>query len=856
MGFEIQKFFGDATQLLGEIAKINQAHRLEAATRAKNAADARKLAAEERDQLRKTIQSGRERKRLTEEIGRAALKASTESIKSTADYNRVLFAQEQALKRGAISLDQFKRRKFALLNALRELRREQSGENTLLREAERVIKTAASATDIYRRGVVALNLAKKRGKIDNEQYALGLRKLRTDLEAVNRGQNSWRMSMLQTAGAITGMTGGVAIVLRVVSQLRAEYERLLEQQREARDAHLPLAAIQSQAVKNLGVDKEFDAKKLFQFIRQKSQEIGIDEVELTAAASDALSARGSGTARSALNSVLAAAKFERFGGRETLATLAGSASDIRKKTGLSDEASLGFLSQIGQLSRVTRTEELSRNIAPAVVNALSSGASREFAGSMVAALSQGIVDTTGRVSRTGLTSVVTALERFEPGQNIERTFEKLLTNQDARAQFFQTNSFEKKAQFAVRDLFTQGSEINNTFRAGLQTLRGNGPQAQFNRVVSQTEGLESFRVARFNQYLTNTTNQAQLANVDGAISAAVRDSLDGIRKALGKSGFGSKISQLVEDAQNSGVLDKPALQKALKDEIFSFRKFYEYQGPERGVVARDRVMTLTEEKQVLILEKLARGVEAMNTMADPIAPIIPDVAVAGGQPINRPKPRVFDPAFGPKAPKPPKRELTVAEMSRTQADRFLMAGLSQFQNLPGDDAKVRKDARAFFNRQMEAGASPEEAVEAALDRAAGHGGGRLNARDSGVLNRLRGQVRRRPGLQNNAAAEQNGGVAVPRVNAGDVPNDQQINGNANVAAVVQIGGDPLQVLIKKADERNGLLTQILGRIDGGNAGGGRGADPVQANDRRAVEGAKQADRAAAARHNGRRGGLR
>lgn len=914
MGQEIQQFSGDASPLIAEFQKVIAKMRQEAQQRRKNETESKRQAREFRGRVRDQIRQSSEQRAATQAAGKTAADAARMSIRSTSDYAKALRIQKQALDAGIISLDQFRQRKERLKAALQQLKSEQSGENALLREADKILQQTRSSTDRYKRGIEALNLALKKGKIDQQQYDAAVRQLTADIRGAETAQRSWAASMLGTVGALTGMASGVAVVLRVVAQLREEYQRLIETQREAADAQRPLAAIQSQAVKNLGVDKEFDAKKLFDVVRQKSQELGIDEADLTAAVSDALSARGKGTARDALNSVLAAAKFERFGGRETLATLAGSSSDIKKRTGMTDEASLGFLSQIGQLSRVTRTEELSRNIAPAVVNALSSGVSKEFAGAMVAALSQGIVDQTGRVSRTGLTSVITALEKFDPGANIEETFNRLLNDRQARQQFFQDNSFEKKALFAVRDLFTRGSTIHQTFTQGQQTLRQNSAQGQFDSVVSQTESLESVQVARLEQFLKNTERQSQLANVEGAISGVIRDELDGIRKALGKSGFGSKIAQMVEDIDAGGELGVDSLKGGLEGELrdlrFDKRTKTEFQdgmvvagGTE--LVARD--MSNAERKQAVIINDLLRRLDQLAPIvAQAPADAVVNADGGGIKPGFRADPdEILDKERQANAQQDAReaaaandeqrrearaRQLrqqqmqqdaqtqrlrqqqqqrqpqnapqhtgpVVAQMSRAEAERFLGKSLGRFVNLPGDDVKAKASIREEFRARLDGGQEVPEAIKRSIVSHMQSSSERLSQRDASVMREILREVDQ-PVL----TGQQDAAAAVPfqlqpaEVDPAAQPQFQRAPAAGVGRDLPLISEDPLR-LIQRSSNANGItLNRIFQVLDERlpAAGGGAANASSVANERRTVQRAGVANSNARRRFAGRNGGL-
>ena len=162
-------FDGDAQKLVAEMRRVQQEIRREDAARRKSDQQQRQHSRREQQRLRDRINGGKRAKQITEQLGSTARKALADSVTPQERYNRALYEQERALRAGAISLDQYKRAKFALLRTLRDARREQSGENEELREAARLVKNAQTATDRYQSKVRALQTAQRRGKITKDQ---------------------------------------------------------------------------------------------------------------------------------------------------------------------------------------------------------------------------------------------------------------------------------------------------------------------------------------------------------------------------------------------------------------------------------------------------------------------------------------------------------------------------------------------------------------------------------------------------------------------------------------------------------------------------------------------------------------
>lgn len=583
--------------------------------------------AKERQNFSREQIAAARRKAAAEEKAAADIRKAIESTRTPFEqFEASVHKLDQAMAAGQISADQYRRVKMKLRAELRDAKREQSGENEEVREAKKIVDATRTATERYEDALKRLNALRSKGRIDADTHSRAVKAEEERLAGSGKAAGGFTSQLMAVAGGVASVHGAMAAGNKIVAALREEYDRLIERQNKSGEAHVSLAAVQSQAVKNLGQDKDLDAQGLVELIREKSQDLGMDEVDLTQAVSDALSARGKNSASDAVDAVFAAAKFERFGGAETLKTLSGSALDISKGTGEDYESSLGFLSQVGQISRVTDTDQLARNVAPAIVNAMSAGVSKEFAGAMVGALTQGVVDETGAVSRTALTQVISQLEEFPQqladeqlamqeqiakkeeqlakvdvstksgrirhgeltgdiagmktklsdfqaltapaagSKGIEETFEALKSNPELAKMFLSDFEGEQKAKFAVRDLFTTGSERDQEFQSGLAALQGQSGQQQFDTVVAQTEGLESVQIARLKQELQNTTNQAQLADGAGGRSGIIRTELAGMREALGRSGIGSDIDSMFDDASTGGVQDLESLKASLGNE--------------------------------------------------------------------------------------------------------------------------------------------------------------------------------------------------------------------------------------------------------------------------------------------------
>lgn len=618
---------GDSQKLISELRKVQQTIRDEGAERRRLDHQSRKMEADERKRLRDRIVGGREQKKAQQELGKIAAAAMKQAKNPTDEYTRAIHLQQQALDAGTISLEQFKQRKFALLRTLRDAKREQSGENAELKEAASLVNRARTSTQQYEQRVKALGAALRRGKIDQDQYAAGMRLAKSEMEGAAVQGKKWFGSLAAGVGSVVGITSAVGAATLAISQLRAEYDNLIERQKLARDAQVTLAEAQEQAAFNLGDDPTMNVQQLFGRVRKESQALGISEKDLTKAVSDALSARGDESASKAVDAVVAAAKLRRFAPEE-LPMLAGSSLDISKRTGKNVEESLGFLLDIGTLSRVTNLQNLATHAAPGVVGGTQFGVSGEFSGAMFAALSQGIVDPSGRTSRTTQTRLLEQLRQFGgKDQAVEETFIQVSSDPRLREMFLADKSaggfgatFDAKGLAAVEGLLTSGSKVNLQFADALTKLRASDSQKRFDRTVTRTESLPAVQTALVERAMKNAGEQFSVADQVGAISGAIREGLDDLKMRMGESNLSTRLASVMADLNTGGVRSIDSALKSLGEIQTAIENPTEVRRTLDDLYGFDvvehipRPMTAAEQSQAAIIKESRRQLEKVAAL--------------------------------------------------------------------------------------------------------------------------------------------------------------------------------------------------------------------------------------------------
>jgi hypothetical protein len=585
----------------------------------KLATQSREAADKDREYKRMQIESIKRLK--TEQEGLAAAAAKImESVQTPFErYKKSAGELREHLQAGRISTDAYRislsnlasEYKKAEANtekgrlATEKARQAQAAETAAVREAAGVIDSTRTKQERYALAIEKLNRLRRAGKIDAETHA---RATKAETDALDEGKaKGFAERMGEVASGVLSANMAMAAGQKAIQLLREEYERLIERQSKMASAQISLAAAQENALANL--DTTMTPKDFLNRMRTESQNLGMSEKDLTNAAANALSAKGDKTAADAVDAVVAASKFRRFGSAEEQAGLAGTALDLGKAFGMNAEESLGFLAKAQGPSRVVSAKGMAENIAPAIIGAQQFGVSGATAASMAAALTSSSVDTTGAQTKTSLISLLAQLREFgkaEKGfvggpeydakiaeieaqyelhkkdktKGIDKaTKEKLVAQETGKLQdqpafemfvrmqedpalrqkFFAEKtsggfgaSFEKQMLPAIEGLLTPGTQTSKEYFAASDVMMKGSNQEAFDRQIAMKQASDAIGVSTLDQGLGNIRDQIELSDPEQARSGVIRDRMKEIRDALGRKGLTTRAMGYIDDAVSGG----------------------------------------------------------------------------------------------------------------------------------------------------------------------------------------------------------------------------------------------------------------------------------------------------------------
>ncbi len=502
-------------------------------------------------------------------------------------------------------------------------------ERELNRMREQVLRQIQTPQEQYNQKVGQLDRLLKANKLSQDQYNRAVAQSKQEMDrAGESGQKAFGPMALgmtrQLIGAL-GITGGVAGAIQLV---RAEYQALIEAQREAAQTSLTLAESQEQALLNLGATSKQEIDEYLAAVSTMSQRVGVTERSIHMRASDALSARGDLPWQAALGAVEASFQAAPIGdsaGR----FLAGAALDLGRAGGMGQEEALGFLQQVGTMARVTSTQKIAEEVPRAVTAAAMRGGSAETGAALFAAITQASGDPSGEISRTAVINFIDKLSEFEfagaAPANLEERIARMQTDPAARQQFLAEGGFAGRgATKAAVEQIVAGGGAADMFAEFRQRLVDQAPERAglFREGAEARAGVGAQRVHALSRELSGVRERAATADLARGGEGAMREQYWQIMTQAGVGRFEQNLDWLRMGSGMEGF-EQLARHKAAEFGPGGYRR---PQGEEAAaqthqvlVELADAIAKLREaaEEQKQAAGALNRGVRGGETLAPP-----------------------------------------------------------------------------------------------------------------------------------------------------------------------------------------------------------------------------------------------
>lgn len=446
-------------------------------------------------------------------------------------------------------------------------------------------------------------------------------------KAMESGLDQAGASALKFVGAITGIGSAVGGILAIANQLKREFDNLVSRQKDAANAQVGFETQLAEAVRNAA--GLLSGGEIKQKTLQIANQVGADQSAVAAALSSTLSAVGptnKAEAEQAFEATRAAMQFAPEMGGTDIAALAGTAVDIAKRTGASPAQAIGFMQNIGGVARVPSLQNLSGNVAPAVMSVNQFGGSMQEAGALVSALTQGMADTEGRISGTAAIGLAEQLRERMPGlgstaeriaaiQNDPKLFKTFFQGGRFGTKKFEPASFEKKALASVEQLLTPGTMMARAFAEGgekIGDVQGAG-QKTYDDLMREVNSVTF--TSRLKRTFGTAATEQQILDTIGGQTSVSREGLKAFLKASGQSQLGQDVDSLLfEGGTLTGGLPIDVASKRLKSGAASLRspKDLAFNGFDQGQVTASRQANEAELKSAAAFEKLAASLDVLS----------------------------------------------------------------------------------------------------------------------------------------------------------------------------------------------------------------------------------------------------
>lgn len=377
-------------------------------------------------------------------------------------------------------------------------------------------------------------------------------------KAAADGMSNGATQAMKFVGAIAGVGGAVGGVLAVVNQLKREYDNLISRQKGAADTQLGFEQQLAQTVRNAG--GVLGGQQVRDMSLKLAEGASADPAKAAAVLGSAFSARGITNEKQAEEVRAASEAVMRFApelSAEDAAMMAGTTIDITKRTGMTPRQAIGLIQQTSGMSRTTTLKGVAENVMPgAMAMEQLGGGSMETNAALMAALTQGIVDPEGAVSRTaGITFAKELRERFPQLKDTEERLKKLQSDPKLQKAFLEGGRIGGKqfgaaeigrgqATASVESLIRGSGTAFEAFEDGKRQLGDRAVSGQtFDKMQREVDSVTF--ASRLKRTFEGATKQQQISDSAGGQTSITREGLAEFLKAAGQSDLSQRIESLI-----------------------------------------------------------------------------------------------------------------------------------------------------------------------------------------------------------------------------------------------------------------------------------------------------------------------
>lgn len=321
-----------------------------------------------------------------------------------------------------------------------------------------------------------------------------------------------------------------------LASLKKDYDQLVEAQRKAAQGQITYAAAAREALINMSGQNPAAFHKR---VGEISAATGVSPTNVVNALSNASSAQGNLADERTFDTTQKVLRFIPDV-VEAQPAMSVAAMDIQRLEQNADaEDAIGFMNAVGKRVHVASQKDIGENVAPAIIDMAREGTGFRESAAIVAAITQGMNDPTGKRSRTATTALDTQLRAAFPDIDggTDAIIRHLQQNPAERDKFLKTASFELAAGGTMKAILTQGSAVALDMDSALKEIPELTESERFYQSgLSRLESDPLLFNASVDRGIKAASERGHLANLQGGGAAINRE---GIGEFLSNNGIGA-----------------------------------------------------------------------------------------------------------------------------------------------------------------------------------------------------------------------------------------------------------------------------------------------------------------------------
>lgn len=497
--------------------------------------------------------------------------------------------------------------------------------------AVRAYREAGGELEKLRQKQLEWNVLLKQGHLDLETHQTLTARNSAEIKRLgDEGTLTFGKMMSGARGfgaAILGVTSLTAAATAAVRILGAEIDANAARQDRAAGHQLGLARPTRAMIRNLGSGSEFTGESAVARVKQIAASTGASQLAVMEGAGGVLSARGSFSESTSFDALEKTARMDPSLTGKDMSTVAGSALDIRKAFGGTNEQALGMLMVGQQTARVEDLQQYAQNVIPAVLGLSNEkyGLSAQEAFGLTSAFTLISGDKRGAESGTGsLRFAKQIVEATKQAGMMKGSFQERLQflNEDPRGQKARTGLLGTLGAENAKNLrsLKHGQELTGeaaTIPAMLGMLSpGSKEYAEFQAMMKATPTMGSAG----DVYAGNLKNQASVGLLRVAqFDERMRARNEWVLSDPARGQAGVAINRLNEMRTNSGR--SFAFEDSIRNKLTQIR-LGDAQGSEGLELAEAEIRAEAERLGRGEYSGLARMNSYVGRLFPPAAPLI------------------------------------------------------------------------------------------------------------------------------------------------------------------------------------------------------------------------------------------